>query len=456
MSELPKGWTATKLKETTLTRKGKKPQQLKATSDTGFVPYLDIRAIETNEIRQFADVRSSRIATKNDVLMVWDGARSGWVGLGKEGAIGSTIMALESLCGDPRYLYYFLQSSFDELNSNTRGTGIPHVDPDIYNGLLVPVAPLNEQRRIVAKLETLLGKVDACQQRLAKFPRLLKRFRQAVLAAACSGRLTADWREERTLVDRLPRTVDTQDYPYEIPSSWEWVRLETACSKITDGEHLTPPLSEAGIPLLSAKDVRDTYLDFTDTKFVDEEVAQKSRSRCNPEFDDILVVSRGATVGRTCRVDIDRVFCLMGSVLLFKPVSSLVCSKWLEYCFKSPFGIETLLSTSSSSAQQAIYIRDMKSFPLPLPGIVEQQEIVRRVEAFFRLADQLEARYHKAKAYVDKLTQSLLAKAFRGELVPQDPNDEPAAVLLERIRAERAAQAKPAAKTATRAAKARK
>lgn len=90
---------------------------------------------------------------------------------------------------------------------------------------------------------------------------------------------------------------------------------------------------------------------------------------------------------------------------------------------------------------RGVNIGDVRALQLPLPPLAEQQEIVRRVEQLFTLADQLEARYAKAKGHVDKLTQSILAKAFRGELVPQDPNDEPAEKLLERIRAERTKQA---------------
>jgi len=104
-------------------------------------------------------------------------------------------------------------------------------------------------------------------------------------------------------------------------------------------------------------------------------------------------------------------------------------------------------------ARANLSLEDVSNFPIPLPPLLEQLEIVRRVEALFKVADQIEERYKKAKAYVDKLTQSILAKAFRGELMPQDPNDEPASVLLERIREERA---KKQVKSQTRKTKARR
>lgn len=132
----------------------------------------------------------------------------------------------------------------------------------------------------------------------------------------------------------------------------------------------------------------------------------------------------------------------MGSVLLIRPNPELVLPQFLEISFISVEGQQQLVATSGSSAQQAIYIRDVKSYSLGLPSLEEQTEIVRRVEQLFAFADQLEAKVASAKSRIDHLTQSILAKAFRGELVPQDPNDDPASVLLERIQTQRAAAPK--------------
>jgi type I restriction enzyme S subunit len=347
----------------------------------------------------------------------------------------------------PYYLYRFLAQASVRRTAKenfTGSAGQSRVPKKFIEELVLPIAPLPEQKRIVAKLEKLLAKVDACRQRLEKISILLKRFRQSVLAAACSGRLTVDWREKNSSVnhpnkylnhlEKKDSIIEQGDQFDGVPESWTELSLNKTCTKITDGEHLTPRLSIQGIPLLSAKDVRDNFLDFLDTKFVTKEFAEKSRQRCNPEKDDILVVSRGATVGRTSLVRTDEIFCLMGSVLLFKPNKTFIMPQMIEFFFKSPEGLSALIERSGSTAQQAIYIKDMRSLNIPVPPLAEQQEIVRRVEALFKIADRIEERYQKAKAQVDKLTQSILAKAFRGELVPQDPNDEPASVLLERIR----------------------
>src|ERR1700738_3423062 len=173
-NELPQGWVSARLEEIVTAKKGKKPAVLRDSPADGFVPYLDIHAIEKNKIRQFAEVKSSRLAARDDLFVVWDGARSGWIGGGITGAIGSTIMALTGQQVESRYVRHFIASQFHTLNNNTRGTGIPHVDPEVFWNIEVPLAPLAEQRRIAAKLEKLLNQVDACQQRLSQTPGLLR------------------------------------------------------------------------------------------------------------------------------------------------------------------------------------------------------------------------------------------------------------------------------------------
>ena len=109
-------------------------------------------------------------------MIVWDGARSGLVGIGQEGAIGSTIAAIRPFEIMPEYLFRFLQTQYEHINSNPRGTGIPHADPEVFWNIEFPIAPFPEQRRIVAKLEKLLPKVDASKERLDKIPAILKRW----------------------------------------------------------------------------------------------------------------------------------------------------------------------------------------------------------------------------------------------------------------------------------------
>jgi type I restriction enzyme, S subunit len=361
----------------------------------------------------------------------------------------------------PEFVAYFFQSQsyWNQVNENISGSAQPNCNASKLKTLNLPIVPLNEQRRIVAKLEKLLDKVDSCQKRLAKIPILLKRFRQSVLVAACSGKLTEDWRENQLSPESVESTIEkirslhgrdasndlknfqTQFATFEdlpvIPDSWMWVSAVNVCSQITDGEHIQPPYQATGRPMLSAKHVRDGFVTLEGAGLISEKDFSKALQRCAPANGDILIVSVGATTGRSAIVEDRPPFAIVRSVLLLKP---LMCSRFLLRWLQTPWCLDWMTQASGASAQPHLYIKDTKRMPVPFPPPIEQHEIVRRVDQLFSLADQIEARYERAREHVDNLKQSILAKAFRGELVQQDPNDEPATVLLERIREARAIQ----------------
>lgn len=323
----------------------------------------------------------------------------------------------------------------------TKGGAIPMLTVGDTNKLVMPLPPLNEQRRIVAKLEELLAKVDASHKRLAKIPVILKRFRQAVLAAACSGRLTADWREENPSIFFEKQTVD-ESLP-DIPESWKWVKFGQLTTMFRSGSTEVPVNETTSFPILRSSSVRIGSVDFLDVRYLSY---QQSTNPANFIQDfDLLFTRLSGSLEYVANCGLVRG--LSGKKLQYP--DRLFCARlkdqstapYLEICFGSPVLRDFItISSKSSAGHQRISMGAITEQPIPYPPLPEQQEIVRRVESFFTLADQLEARYQKAKTHVDKLTQSILAKAFRGELVPQDPNDEPAAVLLERIRTERIVQ----------------
>jgi type I restriction enzyme S subunit len=402
----------------------------------------------------------------------------GAVATGLQNGIGcgtTELHVIRPLGGiDPHYVYRFLaQSSVRRAaKENFTGTaGQARVPTSFIEELELPLAPLAEQRRIVAKLEKLLGQVDACQQRLVKLPTLLKRFRQSILAVACSGRLTADWREENPDAEpatelfvkltaererryeaeckqaedagkRKPKNHDTNkrsrnlvnNLP-DVPETWGYYRLEELCHLITDGTHKTPQYQSKGVPFLSVKNVRPFLVRDADIKFISEEEHQWINSRCNPESGDILYTKVGATFGYAAVVELDYKFSIFVSLALLKPVNPFFSSAFAELLMNSELIFQQARERISGSGTPDLHLVEIRDFRAPLPPLAEQQEIVRRVEGLFALADQLELRLAKARGQVDKLTPSLLARAFAGKLVPQDPTDEPAEKLLARIKA---------------------
>ncbi len=165
----------------------------------------------------------------------------------------------------------------------------------------------------------------------------------------------------------------------DIPEHWKIKKLKYLSYKITDGEHIAPSFTLQGMPFLSAKDVQDDNIIFSDDKFVSVEDGKKFRKRCNPEKNDILLVSRGATIGRVAIVDTEQEFCLLGSVILIKPKENIE-SKYFLYSMKNKLLQNYFLLTSQSSAQQAIYLINIVDVTLALPEIMEQKKIVTYID----------------------------------------------------------------------------
>jgi type I restriction enzyme, S subunit len=343
--------------------------------------------------------------------------------------------------------------------------------------ILLKIAPTNEQHRIVAKLEKLLAKVDKCKERLEKIPDILKRFRQSVLAAACSGELTEDWRGKHLHVksaqDLLETIIEEREKKYqeeceiakkegkrkpppfrvnnnpiekgdliEIPQKWTWeqlVNLANLQGGVTKGKKFKSKKT-VQLPYLRVANVQDGFLDLSEIKEI--EALPEDLKKYRLVDGDILFTEGGDRdkLGRgTVWKDNIKDCIHQNHIFRARLYSSRLVPEYISLATKSKYARDYFFDNASQTVNLAsINMTTIGNIPLALPPEKEQQEIVRRVETLFKIADQIKARYEKAKAHVDKLTQSILAKAFRGELVPQDSNDEPASELLKRIQAERA------------------
>jgi type I restriction enzyme S subunit len=374
------------------------------------------------------------IASEKDILVVWDGS-IGKTATGLKGAIGSTVAALTPFLIETAYVESFIKFSKPYIEQTSRGTGLQHINPDYFWTLQVPLAPFTEQRRIVEKLEKLLHKVNDCQERLEKIPMILKRFRQSVLAAACSGRLTADWRKKNPPASGEQNSSNLE----EVLEGWNFFKLNDILSLITSGSRgWAKYYSESGSIFIRAQNINADFLDLSDVAYVRlPKHAEGLRTKI--QRNDLLITITGANVTKSALVTADINDAYVNQHVALVRFKNQEMSPFIFlYLISHSNGRGQLLESAYGQGKPGLNLDNIKNLDIHLPPLPEQQEIVRRVGALFKKADEIEARYKKAKAFVDRLTQSILAKAFRGELVPQDPNDEPASVLLERIKGEKA------------------
>lgn len=337
--------------------------------------------------------------------------------------------------------------------------------------LPLPIAPTNEQHRIVAKIEELFSELDAGVVALKRAKANLKRYRAAVLKAAVEGKLTEEWRAKhlakepasallaRILKERRqkweaeqlakfaaadkeppknwknkyfePTPPDTDGLP-DLPDGWCWATANQLCSQITDGEHIQPPYQEEGFPMLTATHVRNGQVEFKNVRNISESDFRRCLQRCAPAQGDVLIVSVGATTGRAGIVQECVPFALVRSVLLLKPIKT---GTFLLNWIQSPWCQTWIGRASGATAQAHFYISDAKRMPVPLPPEDEQAVIVNEVDRCLTNISAAEGQIENNLVRAVRLRQSILKQAFEGKLVPQDPNDEPAKVLLEQLSA---------------------
>jgi len=406
-----------------------------------------------------------------DILVVKDGATTGKTSFVQEtfpfpkACVNEHVFICRGIkVTSKEFLFHYLKSheGQEQIMSTFHGAAQGGISSGFADVVIVPLPPLPEQKRIVKKLDTILPKVKNAKSRLEKIPRILKRFRQSVLAAACSGKLTENWREENDVVetaeDQLRKILDLRildkrykaylakindlEAPIEwaeeddIPSSWVKSKLGVVCPKITDGTHDTPKRLKEGVPYITGKHIRERVIDFEHCDYVSSDDHKVIYARCNPNKNDVLMVNIGAGTATPSLVKVDYEFS-MKNVALLKADPSIISGSYLEY-YQLRYKDYIFNQVTKGGAQPFLSLDAIKALPIHLPPPEEQQEIVRRVEKLFKLADSIEAKYNKAIERVEKIEQSVLAKAFRGELTPQDPNDEPAEELLKRILVEKA------------------
>lgn len=435
MSDLPSTWVTTCLGSVIELN----PKNVEIPDETlvGFIPmallgksYLDS---VTFQAKPWAEVKRGYSHFRDgDVLLAkitpcFENGKAGLaIGLPNGIGAGSTeyfVCRPKAGAVNPRYLLAFLKRSEFLSIGATRMTGsVGHkrVPKEYLSESSFPLAPLNEQARIADQLDKLLARIQSCNDRLDAIPALLKRFRQTVLAAATSG----------ALIER--------DNP---GTSWPDTTIGAIAVDLRYGTSKKCDYSSVGTGVLRIPNIADQgRIDIGDLKRA--EFDSKEISKLALREGDLLVIrSNGSVdlVGKTSLVTASESGLLFAGYLMRLRVDQAqALPSFIQLCLSAPKQRQYIERIAkSTSGVNNLNAEELRALRLRLPSLTEQAEIVRRAEALFKFADRIEARYIAARTQAQRLSPLLLAKAFRGELVPQDPNDEPTSVLLERIAAER-------------------
>ena len=354
-----------------------------------------------------------------------------------EGAIHDGWLVIKNITNvkiDPEYVFYVLSSSlaFAQFNKLAIGSTVRNLNTGIVASVAIPLAPLPTQRAIVRKIETLFASLDKGISDLKTAQQQLKIYRQAVLKKAFEGRLT---------------NKDVKEG--ELPKGWEWVTLEEATSKIQDGSHFSPKhqsltRKKDTYPYITSKNIKNGTMDLSNITYVNQDFHKSIYSRCDPIYGDVLLTKDGVNTGNITLNTLKEPISLLSSVCLIRP-TELIEAKFILYYIQSPKGFRNLTGQMTGTAIKRIILKRIKETTIPLPPLAEQQSIVREIESRLSVCDKIEQSISEALEKAEALRQSILKKAFDGRLLSEEeidaskrePDYEPAAVLLERIKKEK-------------------
>lgn len=480
MNELPLGWIKTTIGEINA-YSGRNIDPSKFPEQVYELYSVPVYPTQKPEIVSGEEIGSTKQSLEpNDVLLCKINPRINRVWktgpLGDLPQIGSSewIVIRQPLV-DADYLRYQLRENCfrDKLCAEVSGVGgsLTRAQPKKVNTYEILLAPFAEQTRIAAKLDELLAQVDTLKARIDGIPALLKRFRQSVLAAAVSGRLTEEWRASGKATGNAHDlhlgiknahaaegghargnashpTEEAHDLSQDdLPDSWEIAEMRDVCvpgRPITYGILKPGPELEEGVPYIRVADFPGNKLNMVNIKKTSSEIDQQFK-RARLTEGDLLLSIRGS-VGRLIKIPAGLEGANITQDTARLSISPLVSTDFVYWTLLADSTQRRMKNATRGVAVRGINIGDVRALQVPLPPRDEQTEIARRVEQLFAFADQLEARVHAAQTQIDRMTQSILAKAFRGDLTADwrsaNPDlirdDKSASALLENIKAERA------------------
>jgi type I restriction enzyme, S subunit len=298
---------------------------------------------------------------------------------------------------EPRWFHWITKTRFfwGECDTKSRGTsGKNRIRPERFLEIEIPLPPLLEQWRIVARIEDLAAKINEA-----------RRLREQALVQ--SDALLLPW-----------LNVIFGDYYKGVPGKLElrnWARLSDVVTDVADGPHITPTYVEEGIPFITVLNITSGRIQFGDHKYVTLEDHAQFQKRAKAEAGDVLI-SKDGTIGIPCFVDTDRPFSFFVSVALVKPRRDKLDGKFLTWVIRTPCLQERIRSRSRGDMIRHLVLREIRDLMIPLPSLPEQRQIVAELERLRAKADILRKLQTETAVEIDALMPSILDKAFKGEV----------------------------------------
>jgi len=422
VSNIPESWIYTLLSEIALIQMGQSPNSRSYNVKGEGLPFFQGKA---DFGKLFPTVRKwctepERVAEAGDILLSVRAPVGPTNFAAERCCIGRGLAAIQAIPPfNQKYLLHYFRNIQPWLSQQGTGTTFAGIGSKVVQHLEIPVAPLSEQKQIADKLDSLFARLDACRDRLDRVSLILKRFRQSVVNAATSGELTKDW-------------VYTDN-----PEIWQEALIgDLLVGKPRNGYSPRAVEFETGTRSLTLTATTSGRFNPTHIKYIDEKIPEDSYLWLEP--DDILIQRANTLeyVGVSAIYDGSPKRYIYPDLMMRCRANNRVLTKFLYHLLSSDIVRSYFRknATGTTGNMPKINQQTVISAPVWVPPMDEQQEIVRRVDVLFDHADRLENRYRRACTIFEQLTPALLDKAFRGDLMSQDPNDEPASVLLDHIR----------------------
>lgn len=406
--------------------KGKKPVNQSPEKRDGFLPYVDIKAFETNTVDNYTDGVKCLPCEEGDILIVCDGSRSGLVGKAINGYVGSTLAKITADGMTQNYLYYFLQGKYALLNTKKKGTGTPHLNPDLLKKQMLIVPSIPEQKRIVTHIEELFSELDKAVETLQTTKQQLAVYRQAVLKEAFEGKLTTSWRKsystESPQADfesiMRPNEVfkDTSGDENEIklisPDLWKKIRLAEVFEVQVGAtpSRRVPEYWNGDINWVSSGEVHFNGIFRTNEQITDDGLAHASTNVHPIGTVMLAMIGEGKTRGQAAILNVEAAHNQNTAAIL---VSKTPCSpKYIYYFLQMNY--DNTRRVGSGNNQKALNKERVRALRFPFTSFAEQNQIVEEIESRLSVCESIEQTVDTALAQADAMRQSILKQAFEG------------------------------------------